>query len=70
MSRLTSRDFVVGLGLYSVDKVGEFDGILNEKHRNVIPDNVPIPFLGVELDRKPANIADRILHKSTLVKVK
>lgn len=61
MSALTSRNFVVGLWLYSVHKVREFDGILDKKYRDVISDDVPVTLMRVEFDRKPANIANRIL---------
>lgn len=69
MSTLTGRNFVVRLGLYGMNKVRELDGILDEKDRNIIPDNIPDTLLRVEFDCKPSNIADRILRKSTRVNV-
>ena len=60
----------MGLGLYGVNKVRELDGILDKKHRNIIPDDVPVALLRVEFDRKPSNIANRILRKSIWVNVK
>ena len=59
----------MGLGFYGVDKVRKFDGILNEKDRNGIPNNIPIPFLRIKFDRKPPNIANRILRESTRMSV-
>lgn len=55
----------MGLGLYGMNKVRELDSILDKKYRNVIPDDVPVALLRVEFDRKPSNIANRILHKNT-----
>lgn len=70
MSGLTSRNLVVGLRLNGVNKVGELDGVLDEKYRYVIPDDVPVPLLRVEFDSEPSNIADRILRKNTWVNVR
>src|ERR1035437_1571007 len=47
----------VGFHFYGMDKVGEFDGILDEENRDVVADQVPVAFLGVELDRKAAYVA-------------
>jgi hypothetical protein len=41
-------------------EIWELDGILNEKHRDVVSNNVPVAFLGVELDSESTNIADCI----------
>lgn len=40
--------------------VRKLHGILDEKNGNVIADDVPITFLGVELDGKASNISDRV----------
>lgn len=53
----------MGLGFYSMDKVGKFNRILDEKDRNVIPNDIPIALFRVKFDRKPSNIANRILRK-------
>lgn len=69
MSTLTSGDLVMRFRLYSVDEVRELDGILDEKDRNVIPNDIPIALLCVEFNRKPSNIANRVLRKSALMDV-
>lgn len=42
MRRRRLRDLVVASRLHCVDQVGELDGILNEKHRDVVADNICI----------------------------
>ena len=54
------RESPVRLHLYSMDQVREFDGILDEKDRDVIADEIPISFFGVELHRKSADIPRRV----------
>src|ERR1019366_219082 len=51
------RKATIGFHFYGMDKVGEFDGILNEENRDVVADQIPVAFLGVELDRKAAYVA-------------
>src|ERR1019366_9237294 len=46
----------VGLHLYGMDEVGEFDGILDEENRDVVADQVPVAFLSVKLDGKSAYV--------------
>src|SRR5450756_693261 len=46
----------VGFHLYGMDEVGEFDGILDEENWDVVTDQVPVAFLGVKLDGKPAYV--------------
>jgi hypothetical protein len=48
MRRLSLRDGIVRLRLSSVDDIGEFDGVLDEEDRNVVSNNVPVTFLGIE----------------------
>lgn len=43
-----------------VDYVGEFDGFLDEEDGNVVPNDIPIALLGVELDSEAADITDGI----------
>lgn len=64
MGALTLRDIILRLGLYSMNNVGEFNGILNEEHRDIVSDEVPDTFVGVELDCKPSNIANSVLLKT------
>jgi hypothetical protein len=61
MSALTLRNIIVRLGFHSMNNVGEFNGILNEEHRDIVSDEVPDTFVGVELDCKPSNIANSVL---------
>src|ERR1700724_4662057 len=43
-----------------MDEVGELDRILNEENRDVVADEIPVAFLGVEFDCKTAHIARKI----------
>jgi len=43
-----------------MDEIGEFDRVLDEEHRHIVADDVPVTFLGVEFDRKSSNIARQI----------
>ena len=53
------RAFQVALrqALLGVDKVREFERITDEEHRRVVADDVPVAFLGVELQREATRIA-------------
>ena len=58
--RLRLRELAVGLRLHGVDDVGEADRVLDEEHRDVVADDVPVAFLGVELDREAAHVARQV----------
>jgi hypothetical protein len=58
--RLCLGHLVMGLWLNSMDDVGKFDRVLNEKHGDVVSNNVPVALFGVELDGEASNIADSI----------
>lgn len=45
-----------------MDKIREFDGILDEKDGNVIADQIPVALLRIKLYGKATNIANGILH--------
>ena len=60
MRRLRLREAAVGLLLDGVDEVGKLDGVLNEEDRNVVADDVPVAFLGIELHGKAAHIASEV----------
>ena len=45
------------MALLRVDEVGELQGIADEEHRRVVADEVPVAFLGVELQREAAHVA-------------
>ena len=63
MSTLTLRNLILRLGLHSMNNVGEFNGILNEENGDIVSDEVPDTFVGIELDCKPSNIANSVLEK-------
>jgi hypothetical protein len=50
------RDLVMGLGLHRVDEVREAHGVLDEEDRDVIPHEIEIPLLGVELHGEAAHV--------------
>jgi hypothetical protein len=52
MRRLRLRECAIGLFFGSVDEVGKLDRVLNKKHRDIVADNVPVAFFGVELHAK------------------
>jgi hypothetical protein len=43
--------------LQRVDHIGELDGVTDEEDREVVPHEIPVAVLGVELHRKAARIA-------------
>ena len=51
------RHRVMRLRLDGMHEVGELHGILDEEYRHVIADQVPVAFVGIELDGKAAHIA-------------
>ena len=63
VSALTLRNIILRLGFHSMNNIGEFNGILNEEHRDIVSDEVPDTFVSVELDCKPSNIANSVLKK-------
>ena len=60
MRRLTLRNLVVGLRLDCVNEIGELDSVLDEEHRDVVANDIPVALLSVELDRKPTDIANSV----------
>jgi len=61
VSRLSLGDFVMWLRLYGMNEVWELHRVLNEEHRNIVSNNIPIPFLRVKFDREAADIANSVL---------
>lgn len=47
----------LGIALLGVDEVGELERVADEEHRGVVADQVPVAFVGVELDGEAAHIA-------------
>ena len=45
------------LGLDRMDDVRKLHRVLDEEHRDVVADEVPVAFVGVELDREAAHVA-------------
>ena len=60
MGRLRLREATVRLLLGGMDQVGELDRVLDEEHRDVVADEIPVALLRVELDREAAYVARRI----------
>ena len=51
---------VVRLGLDGVHEVGKLHRVLDEEHRDVVSDQVPVAFVGIELHREAADVAHRV----------
>ena len=64
MRRGRLRVALVRLHLYRMDQIGKLDRVLDEEHRNVVADQIPVAFIGVELHRKTAHIAGSINRTS------
>ena len=60
MGRLGLRESPVRLLLHGMDHVGELDRVLDEEDRDVVADDVPVAFLGIELDGEAAHVARQI----------
>jgi hypothetical protein len=60
VSGLRLRKTTVRLLLRGVDQVGKLDRILNEKHRDVVADDVPVAFPGIKLHRETPHVAREI----------
>ena len=58
--RLRLRERAIGLRLHRMDDVRELDGVLDEEHRDVVADEIPVALLGVELDCEAANVASEV----------
>src|SRR4051812_46482293 len=60
MRGLSLRKATIRLLLGGMNDVWKFDRVLDEEHRDVVADEVPIPFLSVQLDGKSAHVARKI----------
>ena len=60
MGGLRLREAAVGLLLGGVDHVRELDRVLDEEHRDVVADEVPVALLGVELHGEAADVAGEV----------
>ena len=54
------RHRVVRLGLHRVHQIRELHRILDEEHRDVVADEIPVAFVRIELDGEAAHIARRV----------
>src|SRR3546814_12486359 len=50
----------IRFGLGRVDQIGEFDRILDEEHRDVVADQIPIALLSIEFDGETLHIACKV----------
>ena len=62
MSTLTCRYLIVRLGLDCVNDIRKFDSVLDEKDWDVVSDDVPVAFFGVEFDGKATDVANCVLN--------
>ena len=60
MRRGGLRIAAVRLHFHRMDKVGEFDRILDEEDRDVVADEVEIALIGIEFHRETANVARHV----------
>ena len=60
MRRRGLRHAVVRLRLDRMDEIWEFHRVLDEEHRDVVADQIPVAFVGVELHREAAHVAGGI----------
>ncbi len=54
------RVAAIGLHFHRMHEIGKFDRILDEEDRNVVADEIPIAFLGVELDGEAPDVPHRV----------
>jgi len=57
----------MGLGLNGMNKVRELDRFLYEENGEIIPDKIPIAFLGVELDSEAADVSNGVLATGYII---
>ena len=50
----------VRLGLQRMHQIRKLHRVLDEEHRDVVADQIPVAFIGVELDREAAHVAHRV----------
>ena len=51
------RESAIGFHFDCMDEIRKFDGILNEEHWDVVPDQVPVPLFCVEFYGEPSHVA-------------
>ncbi len=50
------RKAAIRFHLHRVYQVGKLDGVLNEEHRNIVSDQIPVALLGVKFDGKTPHV--------------
>ncbi|MNS85587.1 hypothetical protein D3C72_1194550 [compost metagenome] len=61
VGRRRLRHAVMRLGFYRVHQVRKLHRVLDEEDRHVVADQVPVAFVGIELDGKAAHVARGVL---------
>ena len=56
MGALALGHFIIWLGLHGMDKIREFDGILDKENRSIVAYKVKIALAGIKFCRKAAYI--------------
>ena len=51
----------MGLGLNGMNKVRELDRFLYEENGDIVPDKIPISFLGVKLGGEATHVSNGVL---------
>ena len=54
------RIAAIRLHLHRMDQIGKLDGVLNEKHRDIVADEIEVAFVGVELDGEAAHVTRQV----------
>ncbi len=60
MGRLCLREVPIRLLLRGMNQVRKLNSVLDEKDRNIVPDDVPISLFRVQLDGKAAHVARQV----------
>ena len=68
MRRLCLGKAPVWRRLGGVNEIRKLNGVLNEKYRDVVADDVPVALLGVKLDGKPPDVTGEPLLPATVEK--
>ena len=63
VSALSLRYVIMRLRFHCMNDVRELDGVLDEKYWNIVANEVPYAFLGVELDGESSHISHSILQQ-------
>ena len=65
MGRGSGRHVGIWRTLKGVNHIRELDSITNEKNGKIVPNQIVVTILGIELDGKAAGVSDRICRAST-----